>query len=139
MTNAAAKMTFLPLVGRTLLALLFLLAGVGKLMAIKGTAGYMASKGIPMSDILVYAVIALEIVGAIMIIIGYKTWIAALALAVFTVLAILIFHRYWELAPDAGRMVQYLFFWKDLAIAGALMTLAYTGPGPMSLDGKKGA
>lgn len=137
MTNIAEKMNFLPLVGRTMLSAIFLLAGFNKAMGVSGTAGYMASKGLPMADILVYLVIALEIIAAIMIIVGWRTWMAALALAVFTILTILIFHRYWELAPDAGRMVQYLFFWKNLGLTGGLLLLAYFGPGPMSLDGKK--
>lgn len=135
MTNIAANMNFLPLVGRVLLGILFLLSGINKLMGPGGTAGFIASKGLPMADVLVWIVIAVEIVGGLMLITGYKSWLAALGLVVFTLAATVIFHNFWALEGQA-KTIQQILFMKNLAIIGGLLLLAHFGPGSMSLDRK---
>ena len=74
----------LSLVGRVLLAVLFLPAGISKISGFAGTVGYIASKGVPMPEIAAIIAIIIEVVGAVALIIGFKTRWAALALAVFT-------------------------------------------------------
>jgi len=124
------------LVGRILLALLFLLAGINKLKAPAASAGYFAKLGFPMTDVLVWVVIAVEIGAAILLIVGWKTRYAAWALALFTLIATFAAHRFWEFdaAQAANQMNHFL---KNLAIVGGLAILAATGPGPFSVDGRR--
>mgnify|MGYP006350491335 CR=1 FL=1 len=79
------------LIARVLLALMFLLAGLSKFAGLDGTAGYIASKGLPMAQLLAFGTAALEVGGALLLIVGWKARWAALALAVFTLL--LVRHR----------------------------------------------
>ena len=114
------------LAGRVLLSLLFLVSGSGTAGAYNATAGYMASVGVP--GWLLPFVIATELIGAIAIIVGWQTRIAALVLAGFTVLAALLFHN------NFADQIQAIMFQKNLAIAGGFLLLVANGAGPLSLD-----
>ena len=118
----------LPLVGRILLTLLFFVAGYNKLMNVTGTAGYFGKLGLPMPDLLVWLVIAIELGGALLILIGWKTRVVAWVMAIFTVATALIGHKFWV---DPSQATQFL---KNLAIAGGFLMLAYAGPGRLSVD-----
>ena len=87
------------LVARVLLALMFLLAGLSKFGGLEGTAGYIASKGLPMAQLLAIATAALEVGAAVLLIVGWKARWAALALAAFTLMASFLFHNYWSRPP----------------------------------------
>lgn len=117
------------LIGRVSLAAIFMLAGINKLGAYEGTAGYMASMGVPGE--LLPAVIVLEIIGAALLIVGFKTRWVALALAGFSVLSGLIFH--FNLADQT----QFILFFKNIAMAGGFLVLAANGAGAWSLDGRR--
>ena len=121
------------LVGRVLMGLLFLVAGIRKAMAIAGTAGYMAKFGVPMAEVLVYATIALEILGGLALIIGWKTKPVAWVLALFIVVITPIFHGFWSYPPEqyVGQLNNFL---KNLAIIGGLVYAAVFGAGSMSAD-----
>ncbi|HET9025002.1 MAG TPA: DoxX family protein [Burkholderiaceae bacterium] len=125
--------SLLALAGRVLLALMFLDAGYGKIGGFAGTAGYIASKGLPMPQVLAAAALALELIGGLLLVIGWKARWAAAALAVFTLLAAVIFHGYWGM-PAAEQMMQKLMFLKNLAVAGGLMMVVAFGAGRWSLD-----
>ena len=127
------------LVGRILLASLFLVAGIRKLMAPAASAGYFAKLGFPMTDVLVWVVIAVEIGGALLLILGWKTRWAAYALAIFTVIATFAAHRFWEFSDAAQYNAQLNNFLKNLAIIGGMLILAATGPGQHSMDGRRRA
>jgi putative oxidoreductase len=127
---------FSALIGRLLLALMFLLAGLSKLGGLEGTAGYIASKGLPMAQVLAIATVALELVAAAMLIVGWQARWAALALAAFTLLATVLFHNYWAMPADQ-QMMQELMFMKNLAITGGLLVLFAFGPGSLSLDARR--
>lgn len=124
--DGSALQKFSELSGRILLGAIFLISGLGKIGAYAGTAGYMASIGVP--GALLPAVIALEVLGAIAIIIGWKTRIAAVLLAGFTLLAGVLFHS------NFSDQVQMIMFLKNVAIAGGFLLLAANGPGALSLD-----
>jgi putative oxidoreductase len=121
------------LVGRLLLAAVFLVAGIRKAMAIAGSAGYFAKLGFPMPEVMVYVAIIIEVGGALMLIAGYKTRLAAWLLALFTVIAMFMAHRFWEF-PDAQYANQMNHFLKNLAIVGGMMFVAAFGPGSLSVD-----
>jgi putative oxidoreductase len=113
------------MIGRLLLAGLFILEGWSKIRGYDAALTYMQRYGVP--SLLLPAVIALELVGGLMIAVGWWTRLVALALAVFCVLAAALFHA------NLAERNQLLHFEKDLAIAGGLLLLAITGPGPWSL------
>jgi len=129
---------FGPVVGRILIALIFLLSGFGKLTGFAGTAGYMASK-MPMSgtliDLLLVITIIVELGGGIALVLGFKARLAALMLFLWLIPVTLIFHDFWA-APADQAMVQQIMFLKNLAIMGGMLMILANGPGPLSVDKK---
>ena len=123
-------------IARVLLALMFLLAGISKFGDLQGTAGYIASGGLPMPQVLAFATAALEVVAALMLIVGWQARWAALALALFTLMASLFFHKFWALPADQQYMQQLMFMKNSAVIGGLLMVFAF-GPGSLSLDGRR--
>jgi putative oxidoreductase len=121
------------LIGRVLIAAMFVYAGYGKIGGFDGIAGYIASKGLPLSQLLAAGTIALEIVAGAMLIAGWKTRWAAFALAAFTVAATLLFHNFWAFPADQFR-TQQLFFLKNMAITGGLLMIVAFGAGRWSID-----
>lgn len=119
---------YIQLVGRVLLAHIFLLAGINKISGYAGTQAYMDSMGIP--GMLLPLVILLEIGGALALILGWQTKWAAYALAGFTILSAAIFHS------NFTDQMQMIMFMKNLAIAGGMLILAVNGAGAFSLDKK---
>ncbi len=116
--------------GRILLGLLFVVSGIGKITGFAGTAGYMASKGMPMAEVLLVGAIVVELVGGLMLVAGFKARWAAFAIAAFLVPATLIFHS--PLGPEGqAQMTQFL---KNLSILGGMLVLAAFGPGAWSVD-----
>ena len=111
---------------RILLSALFLIAGVGKLGAYASTAAYMSSHGVPGE--LLPGVITIEVVGSLAVVLGWKTRIAAVVLAGFSLLAAVIFHH------NFSDPLETLTFLKDLSVAGGLILLAAHGAGPLSVD-----
>jgi putative oxidoreductase len=125
----------LVLTGRILLALLFITAGYSKLTNLGGTAGYIASGGLPFPSVLALGVGLLELFGGLALAAGFKARWAALVLGLFTLLASVLFHNFWAAAPEQ-QMVQYLMFMKNLAVAGGMFVVAALGAGPLSIDNR---
>jgi putative oxidoreductase len=123
-------------IARILLALMFVLAGIGKLTGLEGTAGYIASKGLPAPMLLAAAAGVLELVAGVLLIIGWQARWAALALAAFTLVASVIFHNYWSM-PAEQQMMQQLMFMKNLAVTGGLLFVFAFGAGALSLDARR--
>lgn len=124
-TNATA-LSGLLLVGRLLLALIFIFSGYSKIGGYAGTQAYMASAGVP--GILLPVVILVELAGGLLVAVGYQTRFAALALAGFSLVAGLLFH--FNLA-DQNQMIHLM---KNLSIAGGFLALAAAGAGTLSVD-----
>ena len=126
----------LAFVGRLLLAALFLPAGIGKLTGFAGTVGYISSVGLPLPQVAAALALVVEIVGGLALIAGYGTRVAAIVLAVFTLVASYFFHNYWALPADQQMIPQLLFF-KNIAVVGGLLTLAAWGAGAWSVDARR--
>lgn len=127
----------LALIGRILLALIFVTSGFSKIGGFDGTVGYIASKGLPMASVVAVLTILVELGGGLALVLGFYARWAALALAVFTLLAAFIFHNYWAV-PAAQVMMQQINFWKNISIAGGMLMVVAFGAGAYSLDAKRG-
>jgi putative oxidoreductase len=128
-TNGAA------LVGRILLALIFITSGFGKVTGFDGTVGYIASKGLPLAQIAAIIAIVAELGGGLMLAVGFKARWAALALAIFTLATGLLFHDFWN-ADAAAKMGQTINFWKNISMTGGMLMAFAFGPGAFSVDKK---
>lgn len=117
---------FAELAARILLAAQFLISGLRKIGEYSATAGYMDSAGVPGE--LLPIVIALEIVGALALIVGWKTRLASFLLAGFTLLAGAIFHG------NLADQQNFVHFFKNVSIAGGFLLLIVYGAGPLSVD-----
>ena len=120
---------FGPLVGRILLAAIFLMSGIGKIGGFAGTAGYMASKGLPMVEVLLVASIVIEIGGALMLILGYKAKLGAAALFLWMIPVTFAFHNFWP-AADAAKQIEMIMFMKNLGLMGGMLYIMAFGSGP---------
>ncbi len=121
------------LLGRVLLAAIYIMSGWGKIGGFAGTAGYIASKGLPLPEVGAALAVAVELLGGLMILVGFKARWTALVMAIFTLAAGVLFHAYWQ-DPPAAQMANYINFWKNVAIAGGFMMIFAFGPGRWSLD-----
>lgn len=130
---AACKLLeqFGPLAGRILLALIFILAGYGKLTGWEGTLGFMASKGIPFASIALGITILIELGGGLLIALGVFARWAAFIIFLFLIPVTLIFHPFWA---EPG---EYNSFMKNLAIMGGMLYIMTYGSGPYSLKQEK--
>jgi putative oxidoreductase len=126
------------LVARFLLALMFVLSGLSKLGGLEGTAGYIASVGLPAAQLLALGAGVLELVAGVLLIVGWQARWAALALALFTVLATFLFHNFWAM-PKEQQFMQQLMFMKNLAVTGGLLMVFSYGAGALSLDARRSA
>ena len=117
------------LIGRIMLALIFILAGIGKIKDPAGTIGYIQSVGLP--GLLVWPTIVLELLGGIALVVGYKTRLVAFVLAGFCLLAAALFHT------NFADQMQMILFLKNIAIAGGLMLLAVGGSTAYSMDNRR--
>ena len=119
-------MQILELIGRIFISLIFLVAGVGKILNYEGTVGYMESFGVP--GYLLIPAIIIEILFPLLIIVGYKTKFSAIILALFAILLAVIFHT------DFSNQMQLMSFLKNFAIAGGFLIIFVRGAGKYSID-----
>ena len=131
--NSASKP--LALVARILMASIFISAGFSKVFGFDGVTAYIASKGLPMPMIIAGLTVALEILGGLAIIVGFKVRIAGLLLGLFSILAAFIFHNFWAFPPEQVYL-QNIMFMKNLSMAGGLFLLTVFGAGGYSIDAR---
>ena len=122
-----------PLVGRVLLALIFIIAGYGKITGFDGTVGYMQAYNVPMTQVLAVLAIIVELGGGLMIAVGWKARWAAAAIFIFVLIASFIFHAFWAVPADQAQL-QNIMFMKNLAITGGMLYIIVYGSGPLSVD-----
>lgn len=121
------------LVGRILMAAIFLMSGIGKIADPQGTQQYMQAMGMTWATTLFYVgAIAIEVGGGLSLLLGYWTRAGATALILFMIPTTLIFHTNFT---DQNQMIHFL---KNLAMFGGLFYVAAYGAGPVSLDARLG-
>lgn len=121
------------LLARIFFGVLFIVPGVRKLLAYAGTVGYFTKLGFPAPEVFVVIAIAIELIAGIMLIVGWRTRIAAWTFVVFVAIATAMAHRFWEFdAAQYGNQLNH--FLKNLAVIGGLLFVASFGPGRISID-----
>ena len=130
MSDNPALQGSLALIGRLLLAAMFILSGFGKLGDPSGTIGYIASAGLPLPPVAYAVALAVEIGAGILLVLGYRARWVALILAAFTLASAIGFHT------DFADQNQMIHFMKNLAITGGFLQIAAFGAGAFSLDGR---
>lgn len=120
------------LIGRVLLSVIFIQAGISKLMDVSGTIGYFQAIGLPLASLVIWPVILVEVVGGLLVLTGFYTRIAASVLALFCIFAAFTGHSNW------ASVMEFQAFMKDIAITGGLIYVAAAGAGIISLDTRRG-
>jgi putative oxidoreductase len=115
-------------IGRALIAVPFLLSGIGKIAAPTFTQGYIASVGLPLPLVAYAIAVVIEVGGSLLLLLGVKTRLTAVALAVFTLATALAFHTHFA---DQNQMIHFL---KNVIIVGGLLQVAAFGAGKFSVD-----
>ena len=135
---AAAWQDVLLLIGRVALGYIFVQSGLRKLMDmdafISAGPNSLVARGVPWATFWGWIGAVLEFVGGLMILVGLGTRYAALAILLFTIVATLIAHRYWEFAQPPARQLQLTMFFKNLSMMGGMVLLFVTAAGRYSLD-----
>ena len=121
-------MHVIDVLGRIFLSTLFLIEGTNKIFNYEGTIQYMENFGV--SEYLAIPAIILEILFPLLLIIGYQTKIAALVMMIFTIVVAIIFHTNFD------DQMQFITFFKDIAIAGGFIIIFVNGAGKFSVDYK---
>jgi putative oxidoreductase len=121
------------LIGRILLALIFVISGFHKIGGFDGTVGYMASKGLPMPQVLLVLTILLELGGGLLLVLGWKARWVAIAFFLWLIPTTLLFHPFWGIPADQVQN-QMNNFLKNVSIMGGMLLLFAAGPGAYSVD-----
>lgn len=126
--------SFLTLIGRVCISVIFILSGIGKFMDYHSTAAYMAAQGMTMIPFFLYAAAIIEVVLGLALLVGWKTRWTALILALYLIPVTLVMHNFWAVEDAAGRTLQMINFLKNVAIFGGLLFIAGSGAGGCAID-----
>lgn len=137
MTPSSPATNLFALVSRVLIALLFIPGGIDKITGFAGTVRYITSVAhLPLPEVAAVIGIVIELGLGILLLVGYQARWVALVIALYTVVLAFAFHAYWSV-PPAQVMAQTFNFYKNLAIAGGLLSIAAWGAGAWSIDGMR--
>ncbi|MBC9908846.1 DoxX family protein [Chitinophaga varians] len=127
-------MKIVPLLGRILFALIFVMSGINHV----GGAGadYAAASGVPAANIMVRLAGLLSLVGGLSVLLGYKARIGAWLVVIFLVPVTFAMHKFWGIADPMTAQMQMAMFMKNVALIGGALLIAYFGAGPFSIDNK---
>ena len=124
-------MEYIALAARICLSLIFFKAGISHITGFGGFVQTIASQGLPLASVLAVGTIVFQLLGAILLVIGYKTKIGSILLIIFLIPASLLFHNP---IADPSQINDFL---KNLALIGGLLMVIYAGAGALSVDGAK--
>jgi putative oxidoreductase len=123
--------TYLPALGRLLIALIFVLSGLSKIAAPATTIAYIQSAGAPFAPVAFAVAATVELIGGLALLAGFQTRLVAAVLAIFTLAAAVLFHNNMA---DQNQMIHFM---KNLAITGGLLQVIAFGAGAFSLDNRR--
>lgn len=127
-------MKYLELLGRILFSLIFLMTITNHFSS--GAVEYAISKGVPLAEILVPLSGIIAFLGALSIILGYKTRIGASLIIIFLIPVTFMMHNFWDMTDQMMRMTQRVMFMKNISMLGAAFIISYFGAGSISLDSR---
>lgn len=127
--------SFLMLLGRVCFSLLFVIAGYAKLMALNEAASALAAQGVPVPGVMVFVATFLELVGGLMVLLGWYTRVGAFLLFLFVLPETWYFHTFWTVATPMDMVGQFSHFMKNLSIMGGALYIMAVGAGHVSIDG----
>jgi putative oxidoreductase len=125
------------LIARIALAVLFLWAGTMKLLGYAGFVGYLQSKGVPFVAIAAPLVVVIEVLGGVLLVLGFKIRALGLILAIYAVATAVLGHDFWNVTDASLQRDMVVHFWKNIGIAGGFLLLTVTGAGRISIDGAR--
>jgi putative oxidoreductase len=127
--------SFLLLVGRVMMGWIYVESGWRKLTGMDAFIASLVRRDVPYATVMGWIGAPLEFLGGLALVLGAYMRCAAIAMMVFTIVATLIGHRYWEIAEPVARRMQQSHFAKNITIIGGLILLYVTGGGRFSIDG----
>jgi len=120
-----------PLIGRILLAAIFLISGLGKIMEPTASMGYISSVGLPLPQVALAIGIAVEVIGGLMLIAGYRTRTVAAIFVVYCLATAAFFHSNFA---DQNQLIHFL---KNVAMTGGMLQIVAFGGGRLSVDARR--
>jgi putative oxidoreductase len=122
---------------RVALAVLFLWGAAMKGLGYASFVGYLQAQGVPFVTFAAPLVIAIELLGGIFLVVGFRIRAVGLILAIYTVATAILGHDFWNVTDAALQRDMVVHFWKNIAIAGGFLLLTVTGAGRISIDGAR--
>jgi putative oxidoreductase len=129
--------SFIILIARLALAILFLWGGAMKLMGYAGFIAYLHAHNVPYVQIAAPVATAVELLGGLALVFGVRTRFVAFVLAVYAIATAILGHDFWNVTQAALQQDAVVHFWKNVAIAGGFLLLTVTGAGRASIDGMR--
>jgi putative oxidoreductase len=128
-------MKYIPLIGRTLFSLIFLMTIMGHFSG--GSIEYAASAGVPMANVLVPLSGIIAVLGALSIILGFKAKMGGWLIVIFLVPVKFMMHQFWSVKDQMAMQMQMVNFMKNMSMLGGALLIIYFGAGPISIDNMK--
>ena len=125
-----------PLLGRILISIVFILGGMGKIFGFSMEEGMVAAKHLPLPAVALGIALVIELIGGLAILLGLFTRFTAWILFLYLIPTTLLFHNFWAM-QGMDRIDNMVHFEKNLAIMGGLLVLAAFGPGALSVDSSR--
>ena len=121
-------------IARIALAVLFLWSGVVKVLGYAGFVGYLHAKGVLFAEIGAPIATGIEVIGGLLLVVGFLIRPLAIVMAGYTVIAAVLGHDFWNAVDPAMQRDMVIHFWKNIGIAGGFLLLFVTGAGTLSID-----
>lgn len=122
------------LIGRIVLVLMYIFSGISKFGDLAGTAASISGKGLPVPMVLAVIAALVEVIGGLLIVLGWHTRLVSIGLLIYTVVAAYFFHDFWNMSPGPEQANAMIHAMKNLSIAAAFLMLASGGAGRYSVD-----
>ncbi len=131
-------MKYVPLIGRILLSLIFVMSGFNHIFNWSEMSQYAAMKGVPMPNVAVIITGIMILLGGLSVALGYKSKIGALLLVIFLIPTTLMMHNFWAIEDAMQSKIEMTMFLKNLGLMGGALLVYYFGSGPYRLEKQEG-